>query len=88
VTEPVRYRWITIQRSHGVYLGEGRSSPACSRDEGGDGERRRGGRAGRRGAEKVPAALLLHFPPSVLPTEAEHDGATRAQKLAGVDGYG
>jgi hypothetical protein len=33
-------------------------------------------------------ALLLHFPPSVPPTAAGRGGATRAQKLAGVDGYG
>jgi hypothetical protein len=31
--------------------------------------------------------LLLHLPPFVLPTVAERGGATRAQKLAGVDIY-
>jgi hypothetical protein len=70
-----------------MFIGEGGSSPACSREEDGDGEGRRGSRTRRRGAEKVPAALLLHFPASVRPTEAERGGATRVQELAGVDGY-
>jgi hypothetical protein len=39
-------------------------------------------------AEKVPAALLVHLPSSVPPTAAGCGGATRAQKLTGVDGYG
>jgi hypothetical protein len=39
-------------------------------------------------AEKVAAALLVHLPPSVPPTAAGRGGAARAQKLAGVDGYG
>jgi hypothetical protein len=39
-------------------------------------------------AEKVVAARLVHLPPSVPPTAAERGGAARAQKLAGVDGYG
>jgi hypothetical protein len=33
----------------------------------------------RRGAKKVPAALLLYFPASVRPTAAERGGATRIQ---------
>jgi hypothetical protein len=39
-------------------------------------------------AEKVPAALLVHLPPSVPPTAAGHGGAASAPNLAGVDGYG
>jgi hypothetical protein len=39
-------------------------------------------------AEKVAAARLIHLPPSVPPTAAGRGGAARAQKLAGVDGYG
>jgi hypothetical protein len=39
-------------------------------------------------AEKVAATLLVHIPPSVPPTAAGRGGAARAQKLAGVDGYG
>jgi hypothetical protein len=70
-----------------VYLDSDRASPAVSREEDGDSERRRGGRTRRRGAEKVLAALLIHLPPSVLPTVAKRGGATRAQKLAGIDVY-
>jgi hypothetical protein len=70
-----------------VFIGEGGSSPACSSGEDGDGEGRRGSRTRRRGAEKTSAALLLHFPASVRPTEAERGGATRVQELAGGAGY-
>jgi hypothetical protein len=88
VTEPVRCRWILIQRRVGVIsIGEGGSSPACSREEDIDGEGCRGGRTRRRGAEKIPAALLLHLPAPVLPTAAERGGATRVQELAGGAGY-
>jgi hypothetical protein len=88
VTEPVRCRWILIQRRVCVVsIGEGGSSPACSSEEDGDGEGRRGSRTRRRGAEKVPAALLLHFPASVSPTEARRGGTTLVQELAGGVGY-
>jgi hypothetical protein len=70
-----------------VSIGEGGSSPACSREEDGDGEGRRGRRTRRRGAEKTPATLLLHFPASVRPTVAERGDATRVQELAGGAGY-
>jgi hypothetical protein len=87
-TEPVRCRWILIQwRVCVVFIGEGGSSPACSSEEDGDGEGHRGSRTRRRGAEQTPAALLLHFPASVRPTEAERGGATRVQELAGGAGY-
>jgi hypothetical protein len=49
-----------------VFTGEGGSSPACREEDDGDGEGRRGSRARRRGAEKTPAALLLHFPASLV----------------------
>jgi hypothetical protein len=39
-------------------------------------------------AEKAAAARLVHLLPSVPPTAAGRGGAARAQKLAGVDGYG
>jgi hypothetical protein len=53
----------------------------CSREEDGDGEGRRGSRTRRRRAEKAPVALLLHFPASARPTEAERGGATLVQEL-------
>jgi hypothetical protein len=70
-----------------MFIGEGGSSPACSSGEDVDGEGRRGRRTQRRRAEKTPAALLLHFPASVRPTDDERGGATRVQELTGGAGY-
>jgi hypothetical protein len=70
------------------FLVSTRYSPAFCREEGGDGGQHRGSELIGGEAEKVPAALLVHLPPSVPPTAAGRGGTTRAQKLAGVDGYG
>jgi hypothetical protein len=50
------------------------------------GARRRGSRARWRGAEKTPAALLLHFPASACSTEDERGGTFRVQYLTGGAG--
>jgi hypothetical protein len=64
--------------------GKGRSSPASSEDDDGDGDVRRGCRTQWRGAGSAAVRLLLRFPAAAGSQVVECGGAPRVQFLAGV----
>jgi hypothetical protein len=69
-----------------VLDGEGRSSPASSEDDDGDGGVHRGRRTQRRGVETTPARLVLRFPAAACSQEVGRGGALHVQYLAGGAG--